>query len=420
MSADTSASANTSANMTSQASPFSRRMLFWMVTIGVISFLGSIALMVGGGGSDPGARYGGHPGAVSAIGYQAFVRTLKRLGAPVVISGFNSAGKAKGGVLFVAEPRLESWRAEAFETLLAAPRVIVVLPKWRGRPSRSNKRWVGAVGLLPSSRINAVLRRVVPDARIVRMGRQPGFYPSRFAATPNLVVSQLIRSQRLQPLIESPQGMLAGVTVLRGRRVLVVSDPDLFSNHGLGRGDNARIAVGLVNAMRPGGARGPVVFDTVLQGVEKKPSLVRSLFELPFVVGTVSGIAALLVLLWAGAARFGAPRRLGPVFESGKVTLIDNGTRLLRFGGHQREILDRYRRAVLAVVTAAVHAPARGGKEQADWLDRVGGVRGAAERWSALSAYVDALVKDKNASDRRLVDAARRLERWKREMLDGS
>lgn len=409
-----------STNVSAPGSPFSRQVLFWLVTVGVVSFLGSIALMVGGGGSDPGARFGGHPDAVSAIGYKAFVRTLERLGAPVVVSGFGSAGKAQGGVLFVAEPRLEGWRAEAFLRLLGAPRTIVVLPKWHGRPSQFNRHWVGRVGLLPAARVEAILRRIAPDARIIRMARRPAFYPSRFGATPDLPLPQLIRSNRLQPLIESPQGMLAGVIILNGRRVLVVSDPDLFSNHGLGRGGNATIAVGLVNAMRPGGARGPVVFDRVLQGVEKKPSLVRSLFELPFVVGTVSGIAALVVLLWAGAVRFGAPRHLRPAFATGKATLIENGTRLLRFGGHQREILDRYRRAVLAVATAAVHAPAGDDKARADWLDRVGGVRGTAERWSDLSAHVDDLVTDKKAADRRLVDAARRLERWKREMVDGS
>lgn len=411
-----------SANVSASASPFSRRVLFWLVTIGVISFLGSIALMVGAGGTDPGTRFGGHPNAVSAIGYKAFVRTLQRLGTPVVVSGFDSVGKARGGVLIVAEPRLEKWRAQTFIRMLErADRSIVVLPKWRGRPARGNRHWVGAVGLLPRARVDAVLRQIDPDARIVRMGGRPGYYPSRFAANPDLPLPQLMRSDRLQPLIESPEGMLAGATIFKGRRILVVSDPDLFANHGLGRGENARIAVGLVNAMRPsGGTRGPVVFDTVLQGVEKKPSLVRSLFELPFVVGTASGIAAFLVLLWAGAARFGAPRRLRPAFATGKVTLIENGTRLLRFGGHQREILDRYRRAVLAVVTNAVHAPLGDDKARADWLDRVGGVRGTVEHWSALSAHVDALVQDKKASDRRLVDAARRLERWKREMVDGS
>jgi len=414
-------SANMSANVRASGSPFSRQVLFWLVTVGVVSFLGSIALMVGGGGSDPGTRFGGRPDAVSAIGYKAFVRTLKRLGAPVVVSSFGSAAKARGGVLFVAEPQLSGSRAGAFLRLIAAPRTIVVLPKWEGRPARSNSHWVGRVGLLPSDRINAVLKRIAPDARIVRMARRPGFYPSRFSATPDLPLPQLIRSQRLQPLIESPEGILAGVIILNGRRVLVVSDPDIFSNHGLGRGGNAVIAVGLVNAMRPGGGtRGPIVFDTVLQGVEKKPSLVRSLFELPFVVGTVSGIVALIVVLWAGAARFGAPRRLRPAFATGKTTLIANGTRLLRFGGHQREILDRYRRAVLAVVTSAVHAPSGDEKTRADWLDRVGGVRGTAERWSELSAHVDELLTDKKASDRRLVDAARRLERWKREMVDGT
>jgi hypothetical protein len=400
---------------------FSRRVLFWLVAIGVVSFLGSIAIMVGGGGADPGARYGGHPDAVSAIGYKAFVRTLKRLGRPVVLSGFNSAGRARGGVLIIAEPRLEDWRGAAFARLLRAGRSIVVLPKLRGRPSRGNRRWVGRVGLLPKARVEAVLNRIEPDARIVR-GRGGAFYPNRFGASPTLPVPQLIRSRRLQPLIESPDGMLAGVMIYRGKQVLVVADPDIFSNHGLGRGANARIAVGLVEVLRRSG--GAIVFDTALLGVEKKPSLVRSLFELPFVVGTVAGIAALIVLLWAGAARFGAPRRARPVFESGKVTLIENGTRLLRFGGHQREILDRYRRAVLAVVSARVHAPvgaqSDGGAARSDWLDRVGTVRGTSERWSTLAAHVDDLARDKKVSDRRLVDAARRLERWKREMVDGS
>ena len=408
--------------MSAGAGVFSRRVLFWLVTIGVISFLGSIALMVGGGGADPGARYGGHTDAVSAIGTKAFVRTLERLGAPVVESRFGSAGKARGGVLILAEPRLEGWRKKAFERMLRAERTIVVLPKWRGRPSRANRRWVGAVGLLSRDTVTQVLSQIDPGARVVRLGRRVNVYPNRFGAKPDLPVPQLIRSRVLQPLVEAPEGMLAGVRIIDGKRVLVIADPDLLSNHGLGRGGNARVAVGLVNAFRPRG--GPVVFDTALHGAEKKPSLVRSLFELPFAVGPAGGIAALIVLRWAGVGRFGAPRRAGPVFESGKVTLIDNGTRLLRFGGHQREILDRYRRAVLAVVTARVHAPAGaqsdGGAARAAWLDRVGGARGAAERWSALAAHVDELVRDSKASDRRLVDAARRLERWKREMVDGS
>ncbi|MDH3233262.1 MAG: hypothetical protein OEQ29_07030 [Alphaproteobacteria bacterium] len=407
--------------MSARSGLFSRRVLFWLVTIGVISFLVSIALMVGGGGTDPGARYGGHPNAVSAIGYKAFVRTLERLGAPVVLSGFDSARKARGGVLIIAEPRLDGWRARAFARLLGADRSIVVLPKWRGRPSRGNRHWVGQVGLLPRANVEQVLRRIAPGARVVRLERRPAFYPSRFGASPDLPIPQLIRSQRLQPLIESPEGMLAGVMIVRGRRILVVADPDIFSNHGLGRGGNAQIAVGLANALRPSrGTSGPIVFDTALLGVEKKPSLVRSLFELPFVVGTASGIAALIVLIWAGAARFGAPRRMRPAFESGKVTLIKNGTRLLRFGGHQREILDRYRRAVLAVVAARMHAPAGDGPARGQWLDRVGAARGTSERWSALSAHVDDVVRDKKAPDRRLVEAARRLEQWKREMMDGS
>ena len=402
-----------------RAPVFSRRVLFWLVIVGVISFLGSIALMIGGGGSDEGARRGGHPDAVSAIGYKGFVRTMKRLGMSVTLSSFSSASKARRGVLIVAEPRIDARRGPILLRLLRAQRVILILPKWRGLPARAKPRWVGRAGLMRRGGIDQVLRRIDPDARIVRVGGRASMYPNRFGVSPTLAIAQLIRSRRLRPLLSGPDGILVGEIYRRGRRIIVVSDPDIFANHGFGKGANARLAIGIIDAVRPAG--GTVVFDTAIQSEEKKPSLVRSLFELPFVVGTASAIAALLVLLWSGSARFGAPRRSAPVFDAGKVTLIDNGTRLLRFGGHQREILDRYRRAVLAVVSARVHAPGgRGSQALSDWLDRVGTVRGTADKWSEISVLVDGLVADKGVSDRRLAEAARRLHRWKREMLDGS
>jgi len=397
---------------------FSRRVLFWLVAVGVVSFLGSIALMITGG-ADKGARYGGHPNAVSAIGYKGFVRTMKRLGMPVTLSSFNSVGKARRGVLIVAEPRLDGGRGATLRRLLTARRSILILPKWRGRPSRRKPRWVGRAGLLPGGSVNKILQSIDPGARVVRRSGAVAMSANRLGASPSLIVPQLIRSRRMTTLVAGRDGILVGEIRRGGRRTLVVSDPDIFANHGLGNGANARLAVAIVERLRPAG--GTVVFDTSIQGGEKKPSLVRSLFELPFSVGTASGIAALLVLLWSASARFGAPRRAAPIFDAGKVTLIENGTRLLRFGGHQREILDRYRRAVLAVVSARMHAPVgQGGAARIDWLDRVGTARGTTDKWSELAVRVDALVGNPAATDRRLAELARRLHRWKREMLDGS
>ena len=106
--------------MNGRAALFSRRVLFVLVAVGVISFLGSIAIMVGGGGADPGARYGGHPGAVSAIGYKAFRRTLERLGRSVVLSSFNSAGRICDGTTVTPRHSLKT------AVLLTKPNAVAV------------------------------------------------------------------------------------------------------------------------------------------------------------------------------------------------------------------------------------------------------------------------------------------------------
>lgn len=407
--------------MSKKIQMFSRRTLFWLVAIGVVSFLGSLALLAFGTSGSDGARVGGLPFARSALGHRAFVKSLQRLGIPVVVSRAGSVRKAGPGVLFVGEPLPKGWNAGKIRRLLRARHVILVLPKWQGKPDRKNPRWTSSVALLARSRVEKILRLVDPRARLVRPDAPVFWSASRYAGGPTILRPQLIRSKGLRAIITSDRGMLVGQLIDARGTVWIVSDPDIFANHGIGKGENAKIAIGLVRSLRATG--GPVVIDASVHGAAGKPSLWGSLLELPFVVATLAGILALAFALWAGTARFGAPLATAPVFEAGKLTLIENATRLLGYGGHQREILNRYRRTLVAAVTARLHAPAAGSSGDdalAAWFDRVGRARGTRRSFSEIAGEIDALTAGTGAGDRKLLSAATRLYRWKGEMLDGS
>ncbi len=406
--------------MSAKPQMFSRRTLFWLVAIGVVSFLGSMALLAFGGGGSQGARVGGLPFARSALGHRAFVKSLQRLGIPVIVSRYGSVRKVGRGVLFVGEPRAKGWNAANVRRLMRASHVILVLPKWKGEPDRRNPRWTASVSLLARSRVEKILRLVDPRARLVRPGASVFWSASRYAGGPTILEPQLIKSPALRPIIASDRGLLVGQLANARGTIWIVSDPDIFANHGIGKGENAKIAIGLIRSLRATGSA--VVIDASVHGAAGRPSLWGSLLELPFVIATLAGILALAFVLWAGTARFGAPLPTAPLLEAGKLTLIDNATRLLRYGGHQREILDRYRRALVAAVTARLHAPARGptgSDELHRWFDRVGRVRGTRHRFSEIIGEIETLTAGAGAGERKLLAAATRLYRWKGEMLDG-
>ena len=404
--------------MSARPQMFSRRTLFWLVAIGVVSFLGSMALLAFGGDGSQGARVGGLPFARSALGHRAFVKSLQRLGIPVVVSSYGSLNKVGRGVLFVGEPRASSWNAAKVRRLKRAAHVIVVLPKWKGKPDRRKPRWTASVSLLARSRVEKILRLVDPRARLIRPGAAVFWSASRYAGGPTILRPQLIRSPALRAIITSDRGLLVGQLANAHSTIWIVSDPDIFANHGIGKGENAKIAIGLIRSMRASG--GPVVIDSTVHGAAGRPSLWGALLELPFVVASLAGILALAFVLWAGTARFGAPLPTAPLLEAGKLTLIDNATRLLRYGGHQREILDRYRRALVATVIARLHAPAHGSSgELVRWFDRVGQARGTRHAYRQIIGEIETLTAGEGAGERKLLAAATRLYRWKGEMLDG-
>jgi hypothetical protein len=166
---------------------------------------------------------------------------------------------------------------------------------------------------------------------------------SALLGSPAIEKPQLIRSRVLRPLLASPDGILIGERRTRTGRIVVLSDPDLIANFNLIRGDNAVLAVNLVEYLRTGHPDGDVIFDEFTHGFSERPfHLLGILFQFPFVLVTIQMGFATGLLVWAATARFGTPTPPSSPLEAGKRSLIDNATRLLAQSGRSPELSERY------------------------------------------------------------------------------
>ncbi len=402
-----------------QRQVFSTKTVYWLMTVSVLSFAGAAYFMIyGGGGAKEAARANAY--SYSAIGHRAFAETLRRLDVPVLVSRDASAAKAGiSSLLVVAEPRRESWVEETIETLSPAEHILLILPKWDGPASRRKAHWLDWARLLPKSYVESSLRKIVPDAEIRRPAGSVDWVPGSIGVTPDIDAPQLIESDALRPIITSEAGILVG-ELNRGRqRIWIVSDPDILSNHGLGRGDNAVLSLRLVDAIRP--PDGAVIFDETIHGFWQPQSLWRALFEIPLVIPTILGFAAIIVLAWSATERFGAPLPARPALKPGKAALIDNTASLLRFGGYGSVVLSRYAEVTMRDVARRLNAP-RKLDERAliDWLVRIGEIRGVGTNFRVLHEKAGSLAGNAGGDGARLARAARNLYRWKQEIINGS
>jgi hypothetical protein len=279
----------------------------------------------------------------SAIGHAALFELLQRLDIPVLASEAGSGAYiSSASLLVIAEPRtgptLDDVRA-----MLAAENVLIVLPKRTGTADPNRPNWMGRGRLVAPEVALDVLRLVDEDATITRGGSLDAL-PAQPYTTGRLSIAgaQLIHSQAIRPLIAGPEGMLAGVRYIGKRRIAVLADPDLFANFALARGDNSVAAVNLIQSLRKD-LSGTVIFDEFEHGFSQRPfHMLGILFQFPFALVTLQMAIAAALLVWAAAARFGAPTPLAEPIEAGKRSLIDAGAHLLDRPERIAEVAARY------------------------------------------------------------------------------
>lgn len=289
----------------------------------------------------------------SALGHAAFYRLLETTGVPVAVSEAGSgAHLAAGSVLVIAEPRADETTLQEVRAMLSAETVLLVLPKRVGKADPKHPNWVARDQLVPAQAAARVLHLVDPAAVVARGGAA-----GLPADGPSLRAVQLIRSRSIRPLLAAGDGILIGERRAGGRRLVLLSDPDLIANHGLARGNNAAIAVTLIENLRAG-REGAVIFDEFVHGFSPRAfHMLGILFQFPFVLVTLQmGLAAAL-LAWAAAGRFGRPVAAAPPIAAGRRSLIEAGARLLDRWGQADSLAERYFEAMVRDAGRELRAP---------------------------------------------------------------
>jgi hypothetical protein len=399
---------------------FSRRLLIGWIGAAIATFAVSLYFM--GQPSQPGGADTVGPSTFSrsAIGHAGIADMLQRLGVTVVKSRYNSVDQlGKDGVLVIAEPRPTALSEPALRALLDARAILLVLPKWTGRASEKKPGWLGTVEEKSTADAQWVLNLVAPRGEVVREPQISAWTTNLLGRTPHLAApAQLMRSNALRPIVAGAAGILVG-ELNRNRSVWVLADPDVIANHGIGEGDNAALALAIIDRLRA--RSGPVVFDETVHGYLAQPTNPLALLvQFPFVIATIQVLAALGLLLWATVARFGAPQSAPPPLSAGRQGLLQNVAQLIAFAGHQQVMVRRYVQETVRDAARQLHAPpGLSGPTLAAWLTRVGEARGVSVDCAAVIGEVESLTDTRRADLTPLVRIARDIHRWKREIIDG-
>lgn len=236
--------------------PFTRSALILLLTCGLALFALSVLLPAYDDGTpDRGdtARAGTY--SVSAIGHAGVYDMLRRLDFPVSRGRGHTLDMVGGGTLMVIEP--DPWRLDdelGPRLLMEVPSLVLVLPKWRGVPDKRHSGWVGEVRPESLDAARRVLSHVTGEGDVARVARPAAWTDNELGVVPALPeVVQVARSPALRPVVGTADGMLVGELIMDegdDNTVWVLADPDVISNHGLGKGENTAFVLALLRRAR--------------------------------------------------------------------------------------------------------------------------------------------------------------------------
>lgn len=278
---------------------------------------------------------------------------------------------------------------------------MIILPKWRSGARLVRVAYPLLLGDIAATnriaeQIQVGLGALITPANFNERFEYQSQTGKRLQAV--LYAPQLFTSEGCEPIIGSAERILLGKCQWNGvddRPVYVLTDPDLFSNHGLALGDNAKIAADLF-AELAGDKEVVVDYSTDLWLIgnrtgpprpERTWSDLGQYFQPPFTALWVSFVLALALTLWRSWVRFGvaAPSTEGAP-SAAKQAAIEAKARLLRLGGHDQALMSaRIEQRLSAVVLDIFgpHAPA--GRQPLDVICAFLQRRGASEAADRLS-----------------------------------
>lgn len=394
--------------------PFTGWIVGTIIGLSGISFLILVVLTAWSPELQNRDRAGLHPYSSSALGYQGFYRLLEARGTPVTISRSSQRLQSNFETLriltltpFGMSRELQNLMDDGFY----GP-ALIVLPKWSGSRDGQRPSWFVDSNLLPEASVNSLVSIFDSDGEIWRL-RAPEAVSGSFGKFKPVLGDnmQVLRADSFVSVVGTSAGDL--VAKFPDRDVYILSDPDILNTFGLAEAENARMALGLVDFINYG-PDAPVLFDATLHGFERSDNLLQMMFDRPFLGATLIGLAAFLMIGWAGAIRFGSPAREERSLALGKQALTDNTAGLVAMARRETRLAPGYLNFIRRAAARAVGAPRTlTESELADMFDRM---------TPKDAASFTSLEKDMHGpaqSREDLMNKARRLWAWHKETTHG-
>lgn len=419
---------------------YNRKTLVFLLVVGVGTFLLGLLLTAHTGSLFEQTTPGSSSFSRSLVGHHALVEFLRRSGLTVMVARDPALlTESRAFPLLLLEPlppgadlKLAdaSHQARVRGLLRSARRsdapVLAALPKWHVEPAPFIPGWIRSQNPLPlrgvENLLGAILKSedqepsgppgdklVARSSAVHRPNAEPLGIPSPRLELPDPVQLLSVR-KAVEPLLWCDEGVLIGR--LESGDYLI-SDPDLFNNRGLARGDHAVLLHALLADFIS--ARG-VILDESLHGFASRGSLLQQALRFPLALVSLHVLLLLLLLAWSLSVRFGACLTPPPELPPGKELLIDNTSRLLLWAGNHADASRRYLQINLADVAQRYVLAGRGPVDEQQLLpnlQRVTDSRGLAidlERLASAS-------RSKGLSPADAVRLARRIHAWRRALL---
>lgn len=388
--------------------PFSGRIIFILLAVGILSFAAVMALMAWSPDLASRDRPGATPYSRSASGYAGLIDMLEAEGRNVSISRLRDRMERSDGRLLIITMPLYG---RTFDIDDIAPPALIVLPKWRFMANPARRAFELDTRLADIKAVDAMLGLVEEDARVIRL-RNPGTLETPFGETnPQFDHEmQVVKSAAFTDVIDIPGGQF--LARLGDEEIYVLSDPDVLNNFGLARPENAITGLSIIDLVSRNSGQ-PIVFDATIHGFERSRSLLKTLLDIPFLGATLIALATMGLIGWAAAIRFGAPEREAPAFAAGKQALADNSAGLISMAKREPRMAPGYLALTRRALIKELGLPKTLSEEDvAALLDRMGKQQGIETSWSDIRRGLSAPA----ASRDDLRQKARALWRWRKEM----
>ena len=383
--------------MSAGRSPFSPRVVLALVLGGGLLFVLLLWLIGAGLGNSQANDGQAHGASKGLTGYAALAAYLERRGEPVAFARTPRALQ-QDDLLILTPPREADGAAIA--QLVTQRRymgpTLVVTPKWTGQPvPRRSKvfkrgwveitdpeppRWEGfedglqvrlapmRAGGQPARWRGLGLGGELPSSENVLSGQGPGLVPLVVGEQDGRILAGYLNDAGDYPTLRALAAGTAPEPVPDDEGeidpdihpVILVFEPDLLNNYGLGDAVNAALGERLVRAALDNheGHDG-VTFDLTFNGFARSSNLLTLAFQPPFLAATLCLLLAALVLGWRAFLRFGPPLANGPALAFGKQALVSNAAALLRRAGRLHLAGQPYADAARERIARALALPHR-------------------------------------------------------------